>query len=64
MSLRAAIKSPCVNVCVIDEPSGLCTGCGRTLDEIAGWSHLSDKSRAAVMEELGARLRNLQGDMR
>ena len=29
--------SPCIKVCVIDPASGLCTGCWRSLDEIAAW---------------------------
>jgi predicted Fe-S protein YdhL (DUF1289 family) len=33
----AEVASPCISVCVIDAPTGLCAGCYRTLDEIAGW---------------------------
>jgi len=29
--------SPCMGVCRIDEASGLCTGCARTVEEIAAW---------------------------
>ena len=29
------VASPCVNVCRMDELSGLCEGCLRTIDEIA-----------------------------
>jgi predicted Fe-S protein YdhL (DUF1289 family) len=50
------IKTPCVQVCVVDGESGLCLGCRRTLPEIAGWSRLSDAEREAVMAELPARL--------
>ncbi|WP_171562301.1 MULTISPECIES: DUF1289 domain-containing protein [unclassified Roseobacter] len=32
---RRPPASPCVSVCIIDEGRGLCTGCGRTVDEIA-----------------------------
>ena len=31
----ARVQSPCVNVCRMDEHTGLCAGCLRTLDEIA-----------------------------
>ena len=31
----AIIETPCRKICVMDPASGLCTGCGRTLDEIA-----------------------------
>ena len=29
------LASPCINVCEMEQPSGLCRGCLRTLDEIA-----------------------------
>lgn len=44
-----AVASPCINVCRMDEHSGLCVGCFRTLDEIAGWSSGSDEQRIAVL---------------
>ena len=47
--------SPCVSVCVMDAASGLCTGCLRTLDEIAAWSVLGDDERRAVLAALPAR---------
>jgi predicted Fe-S protein YdhL (DUF1289 family) len=43
-------------VCAIDQPSGLCTGCGRTLDEIARWGAMNDAERRAIMQTLPARL--------
>jgi predicted Fe-S protein YdhL (DUF1289 family) len=49
-------STPCVQVCVIDPDSGLCTGCGRTLDEIAAWGSLDEPSRLAIMAQLAARL--------
>lgn len=50
-----AIASPCVNVCVMDPASGLCRGCRRTLEEIAGWTRLSEAERRRIMDELPAR---------
>jgi uncharacterized protein len=52
------IESPCIKVCVMDPRAGICTGCGRTLDEIARWGAMSDAERARVMEELPTRLSN------
>lgn len=49
------IASPCVKVCVLDAERRACTGCGRTLDEIARWSEMSDEERAQVMAQLPAR---------
>ncbi len=51
----AGVASPCVNVCVIDERSGWCRGCWRTLDEIAAWATMSDDDRRAVWRRLRAR---------
>ncbi len=58
---RAEIASPCVKVCVIQPDSGLCTGCLRTRDEIAGWSGLSDAERTRIMSELPERRPHLTG---
>jgi hypothetical protein len=50
------ISSPCIKVCVI--ASGICAGCGRTLDEIARWSTMSEAQRLDIMRVLPARLEN------
>jgi hypothetical protein len=50
------ISSPCIKVCVIDPASGLCIGCGRTLDEIARWGSMSETQRQDIMRGLSARL--------
>jgi predicted Fe-S protein YdhL (DUF1289 family) len=49
------MKSPCIKVCQMDPARGLCTGCRRTLDEIARWSAMSDAERETVMAELEKR---------
>ena len=51
--------SPCNDVCRVDERSGLCLGCYRTLDEIARWSAMVDEQRRAVLDALPARRRML-----
>jgi hypothetical protein len=50
------METPCVSVCVIDETTGLCLGCKRTLTEIAGWAAMSAAERQRIMGELPARL--------
>ena len=50
------ITSPCVKICVIDGPSALCIGCGRSLPEIGRWLSYSDAERHAIMGALPARL--------
>lgn len=48
---RAAIQSPCINLCVVDADSGLCSGCYRTLDEIAKWSSYTAAERQKIMDD-------------
>jgi predicted Fe-S protein YdhL (DUF1289 family) len=58
MSERAAavaIASPCIGVCAIEPRSGWCEGCLRTIDEIAAWGALDDRSRREVWKRLPAR---------
>ncbi|MEN9062202.1 MULTISPECIES: DUF1289 domain-containing protein [Ponticoccus] len=49
---RREIESPCVKLCVIHPEAGLCTGCLRSLDEIARWSRMDPEERRAVMAAL------------
>lgn len=50
-----SLDTPCINICLLDEETGLCLGCGRSIREIAGWTSMSDAERRAVMAELPAR---------
>ena len=47
--------SPCINICRMDEASGWCEGCLRTLDEITCWSLLDDAEKTVVVQGLEAR---------
>ena len=40
--------SPCNSVCKMDKKSELCTGCWRTIDEIATWSSHSDEAKKKI----------------
>jgi hypothetical protein len=55
------IASPCNKVCVMDAEGRYCTGCARTLDEIARWAEMTDEERAAVLAALPSR-RTTQGE--
>jgi len=57
-----SIQTPCTKICTIDLACALCIGCGRTLDEIARWSTLTDDERTRVMAELSQRLGVLAAD--
>lgn len=49
------VPSPCINVCRMNDATGLCDGCYRTLDEIACWSGYSREEKLAVRARLEAR---------
>ena len=54
-SAPRSIATPCVKVCIVDGASSLCLGCFRTLEEIGGWSALTDDQRAVIMADLATR---------
>ncbi|MDP1907206.1 MAG: DUF1289 domain-containing protein [Hyphomicrobium sp.] len=49
------VASPCINVCRMDETSGYCEGCRRSLEEIACWSVYSAAEKRALLALLPAR---------
>ncbi len=53
------IETPCEKICIVDPPSGLCRGCGRSLIEIERWTAYSDGERSRIMAELPRRLANM-----
>jgi hypothetical protein len=53
------MDTPCVSVCVLDDTTGYCIGCGRSLREIASWSDLPGEQRGAISGVLPARLRKM-----
>ena len=52
----AAIETPCTKICTLDMRSGLCLGCGRSADEVAGWTAYTDGERARIVALLPERL--------
>jgi uncharacterized protein len=52
ISSKPVMETPCINICVIDEASGQCIGCGRTRNEIASWSSITSAERRRIMSEL------------
>jgi uncharacterized protein len=55
-------ESPCIKVCVLDAQA-CCTGCGRTIDEIARWARMSAREQWAVIDRLD-RLRRAEARQR
>ncbi len=50
-----SVKSPCINVCRMDANSGLCEGCLRTVDEIAGWATVPDEKKVLILVAVAQR---------
>jgi predicted Fe-S protein YdhL (DUF1289 family) len=61
IATMAFVSSPCTRVCVVDPVTGLCEGCGRTLEEIARWGVMSEAERRAIMAGLDERMRQAFG---
>ena len=56
MTLPASpVPSPCTNICRMNPATGWCSGCWRTLDEIAAWSTMTDSDKRRVWSLLPAR---------
>ena len=44
-----SVPSPCIDLCRMDAASGLCEGCLRTLDEVAGWAAATDEAKRLIL---------------
>lgn len=53
--MSGGVASPCVDICRMDANTGLCEGCLRTIEEIAGWSSMSIEGKQRVWMLLAAR---------
>ncbi|MGH8494529.1 MAG: DUF1289 domain-containing protein [Gammaproteobacteria bacterium] len=51
---RRAPESPCVDVCRLNE-RGICEGCLRSIDEIAGWSGMTAEEQWRVLGRIERR---------
>ena len=67
-TMEAGVASPCNRVCAVHPRLKLCVGCGRSLDEIAGWMAFGADERAqnhgsvAVAARFDARRRRAAAD--
>jgi len=44
------VSSPCVRICNVED--GVCSACGRTVEQIAAWGSMTEEERKQAMEEL------------
>jgi uncharacterized protein len=59
-----SIKTPCVGICELVVPWGICKGCGRTESELGAWVGMSDDERKRTMLECESRLDILRLEQR
>jgi len=55
MTTQPTVPSPCVSLCKMNQDTGFCDGCLRTIEEIVAWSRADDAYKRAVWEELRRR---------
>jgi uncharacterized protein len=53
--MQDEVQSPCISVCVMDEKTGICQGCYRTMEEIEKWWDLDNVGKAAVLKAAAER---------
>jgi len=53
------LESPCINICELNNDD-ICSGCYRSLDEIALWSGYSDQDKLRILENTEQRKMSLQ----
>ena len=55
MLFDTSVPSPCVSVCRMEEATGLCLGCRRTLEEIRDWIIMTPDEKRAVLARIDVR---------
>ncbi len=43
------VPSPCIDICELDD-DGICVGCYRYIEEIAGWGMLDNAEKLVIVE--------------
>ena len=56
MQDQITIDSPCIGACFYNHDGGFCTGCGRTLEDIGGWSRLDENKKKEIIKKSKKRL--------
>ena len=51
------VPSPCISVCRMNEMTGLCEACYRTIDEIVQWAGADDESKRTIWSRIEQRRR-------
>ena len=54
-SFDTTIPSPCISVCQVDNATGCCIGCFRSIDEIREWPIMTAEEKTAALARIAAR---------
>jgi len=49
------VASPCISVCQIDDATGCCIGCHRSMDEIRDWPIMTAAQKTSVLARIAER---------
>jgi hypothetical protein len=50
-----ATPSPCIKACRLDQATGLCCGCLRSIEEIVRWGDAEDAERRRILAAVAER---------
>lgn len=53
--LQEEVDSPCIGVCSMNDDTGFCHGCYRTIDEIRAWWDMSVEQQKELLHTLEQR---------
>ena len=56
LDVKGEIPSPCISICRVNESTGWCEGCFRTLGEIASWSSADDEGKRGIWKMIEQRM--------
>jgi len=51
--------SPCIQICKLDNQTGLCVGCLRTMNEIAAWGRIDDAKKREIYKKIDHRKKKI-----
>lgn len=54
-SFDTTIPSPCIAVCQVDNATGCCIGCFRSIDEIREWPIMTAEEKTAALARVAER---------
>jgi uncharacterized protein len=52
---QAEVQSPCIGVCSMNDSTGYCYGCYRTIEEIQNWWDFDNTQKQLVLDKISLR---------